>query len=89
MIKMSWAHGPVGNRRALLAGAAALSALALGASNAWADSDGADAGGGKADAPEVEQVVITAAKGGAADVAPVKSSLKATEPTAVITRQFI
>lgn len=38
---------------------------------------------------EVDAVVITALKGKAADVAPVSSSLTATEPQAVITRKFI
>jgi len=41
------------------------------------------------DPPEVEAVKITAPVGKAADAAPVKSSLKATEPEAVITRKFI
>ncbi|MDB5456769.1 MAG: hypothetical protein JWP92_2354 [Caulobacter sp.] len=38
---------------------------------------------------EVDAVVVTAVKGKAADVAPVSSSLTATEPQAVITRRFI
>lgn len=38
---------------------------------------------------EVPQVIVTAARGKAADVAPVKSSLAATEPQAVITRKDI
>ena len=38
---------------------------------------------------EVKEVVVTATVGRAADAAPVKSSLKATEPQAVITRKFI
>jgi iron complex outermembrane receptor protein len=38
---------------------------------------------------EVQAVVVTAAKGQASQVAPVASSLKATEPEAVITRRFI
>lgn len=41
------------------------------------------------DAPEVQQIVVTAAKGKAAEVAPVKSNLKTGEPQAVITRKFI
>jgi len=41
------------------------------------------------DPPEVEAVKVTAPVGKAADAAPVKSSLKATEPEAVITRKFI
>ena len=41
------------------------------------------------DPPEVEAVKVTAPVGKAADAAPVKSSLKATEPQAVITRKFI
>ncbi|MDB5431768.1 MAG: hypothetical protein JWP35_2884 [Caulobacter sp.] len=79
---------PARSPRSVLAGAVALGVLMVAASSAWAQ-DSADAGGGKTDAPEVDAVVITAPKGKAADVAPVKSSLKATEPTAVITRQFI
>ncbi len=38
---------------------------------------------------EVQQVIVTAARGKASDVAPVKSSLTATEPQAVITRKDI
>ena len=38
---------------------------------------------------EVGEVIITAVQGKAADVAPVKSSLAATEPEAVITRKYI
>jgi iron complex outermembrane receptor protein len=38
---------------------------------------------------EVTEVVVTAVRGKAAEVAPVKSSLQATQPEAVITRQFI
>jgi iron complex outermembrane receptor protein len=74
-------------RHGLMA-ACALGAVLAGNSQAWADAS-ADASASPVDAPEVDAVVITAAKGKAADVAPVKSSLKATEPTAVITRQFI
>ena len=40
-------------------------------------------------APEVQAIVVTASKGKAAKVAPVTSSLKATEPEAIITRKFI
>jgi iron complex outermembrane receptor protein len=50
------------------------------------------AAAGMAGAPvdtEVGEVVVTAVHGRAADVAPVKSSLTATEPEAVITRKFI
>jgi iron complex outermembrane receptor protein len=72
--------------RARLTGAAAFGMLAMAASGAWAATEAAPDG---ADAPEVEAVVITAPAGKAADAAPVKSTLKATEPTAVITRQFI
>lgn len=43
----------------------------------------------KTDAPEVQEVIVTAAKGKAATAAPVASSLKATEPQAVITRKVI
>jgi iron complex outermembrane receptor protein len=40
-------------------------------------------------APEVSAIVVTAPKGRAADVAPVKSSLLATEPQAIISRKNI
>jgi iron complex outermembrane receptor protein len=43
----------------------------------------------KVDATEVQAIVVTAPKGQAADVAPVKSSLGATEPEALITRKEI
>ena len=43
----------------------------------------------KRDEKEVSSVVVTASGGRAAYVAPVTSSLAATEPTAVITRKFI
>jgi iron complex outermembrane receptor protein len=43
----------------------------------------------KTDAPEVQEVIVTAAKGRAAEAAPVASSLKTGEPEAVITRKFI
>ena len=43
----------------------------------------------KTDAPEVQEVIVTAAKGRAAEAAPVASSLKTGEPQAVITRKFI
>jgi iron complex outermembrane receptor protein len=41
------------------------------------------------DAPELEVVVITATRGLAADIAPVKSSLEATQPQSTIDRTFI
>ena len=41
------------------------------------------------DAKEVEEIVVTAPVGRAADVAPVKASLTAVQPQAVITRKFI
>ncbi len=56
-----------------------------GAAHAAVAADGAAA----IDAPEVQAIVVTASKGKAAAVAPVGSSLKATEPTAIITRRFI
>jgi iron complex outermembrane receptor protein len=39
--------------------------------------------------PEVQAIVVTAPKGKAAAAAPVTSTLKATEPEAIITRKFI
>lgn len=39
--------------------------------------------------PEVQAIVVTASRSKAATVAPVASSLKATEPEAIITRKFI
>ncbi|HUO21926.1 MAG TPA: TonB-dependent receptor [Caulobacteraceae bacterium] len=46
----------------------------------------ADAG---PDAPEVNQIVVTATASKATQVAPVRSSLNATEPEAVITRKYM
>ena len=46
-------------------------------------------GDDKTAAPEVSAIVVTAPKGRAADVAPVKSSLLATEPQAIISRKEI
>jgi iron complex outermembrane receptor protein len=43
----------------------------------------------KADGTEVTAIVVTAPKGQAADVAPVKATLQATEPTALISRKEI
>ncbi len=45
--------------------------------------------GAPAEDKEVSEITVTALRGKAADVAPVKSSLTATEPEAVITRKFI
>ena len=42
-----------------------------------------------ADAPEVDQIVVTASTNPATIVAPVRSALTATEPEAIITRKFI
>ncbi len=71
----------------LLAGASI--ALMLAAAGAAQAADAV----ATADAPvtdtEVTAIVVTAPKGQAADVAPVKSSLNATEPTALISRKQI
>lgn len=68
------------------------SALAAEATNA-SEATTAAAAGATATAVsgerEVDAVVVTASRGLAADAAPVKSSLAATEPQAVITRKFI
>ena len=75
-------------RRAALGCASLLTlVIAMGAGEAQAQSTAA--GAQKTDAPEVQEVIVTAAKGKAAQAAPVTSSLKATEPEAVITRKFI
>ena len=75
-------------RRAAL-GCASVLTLAFASSIAEAQTQNTAAGTQKTDAPEVQEVIVTAAKGRAAEEAPVKSSLKATEPEAVITRKFI
>lgn len=49
----------------------------------------ADAATAPVDAPEVSQIVVTATTSKATTVAPVRSSLNATEPEAVITRKFM
>ena len=64
---------------------AALAAAATGAV-ATARADGAPP---TEDAPEVQEVIVRAMPGKAANVAPVHSSLQATEPQAVITRKDI
>lgn len=72
-----------------------LGALASGSLLALATFAGLTASARAADAPaieperEVDAVVVTALKGKAADVAPVSSSLTATQPQALITRKFI
>ena len=81
-----------GYRRRLAACGGSL--LALTAALAFADVAAAAAASTSADgAPigdqEVSEVLVTAVRGKAAEVAPVKSSLTATEPEAVITRKFI
>ncbi len=66
----------------------AISSVLAGAAPAFADDAAAAASGVTGDT-EVSAVVVTAVRGQAAEVAPVKSSLTATEPQAVITRKFI
>jgi iron complex outermembrane recepter protein len=68
-----------------------VSALALSASLAWVQSTHAAEAAKPAsvEAKEVEEIIVTAPVGRAADVAPVKASLTTTEPQAVITRKFI
>ena len=68
-------------RSRILSGSALALLFAAGAAHAGDDD--------KTQAPEVTAIVVTAPKGQAADVAPVKSSLNATEPEALITRKFI
>lgn len=78
------------SRRALR-GFASVSAATLTAAlagQALAQTQAPAANGAKPEV-EVQEVVVTAVKGKAAEAAPVKSNLKATEPQAVITRQFI
>jgi iron complex outermembrane receptor protein len=60
------------------------------APNARADTAAADAAAAPiADAPEVDQIVVSATASKATAVAPVRSSLTATEPQAIITRKFM
>ncbi|MBS0296430.1 MAG: TonB-dependent receptor [Proteobacteria bacterium] len=66
--------------------ACSLTILALAAGPALAADETPPA---STDAPEVREVIITAPRGQAAEAAPVKGSLTAKEPEAVITRQFI
>ena len=66
----------------LLAGAS-FAVIVAAAGQAWAQSTDKTAG------TEVNAIIITAPKGQAADVAPVKSSLRATEPQALISRKEI
>lgn len=63
-------------------------ATSLGMAHAALAADAA-AAGAPIEEKEVSEVVVTAVRGQAAEVAPVKSSLAATEPQAVITRKFI
>ncbi len=76
-------------RRSLLTSCLALGAgLSLVAVNGASAADVA-ASVNDSEPPEVEAVRVFAPVGQAADVAPVKSSLKADQPQAVITRKFI
>ena len=67
-----------------LSAALAVANVANAADVAAAGAEGAPIGD-----QEVSEVMVTAVRGKAAEVAPVKSSLNATEPEAVITRKFI
>ncbi len=74
------------DRRASLAVCSlAILSFAAGSAHAAEAADAKD----NPDIPEVEAVIVTAPKGAASEAAPVKGSLTATEPQAVITRQFI
>ena len=70
-------------RLRVLSGSALALLLAAGAARA------ADADADSIQAPEVQAIVVTAPQSQASSVAPVKSSLKATEPQALISRQNI
>ncbi|MDR3511421.1 MAG: TonB-dependent receptor [Caulobacteraceae bacterium] len=59
------------------------------AADAASPASATAAAGAPIEDKEVSEVVVTAVRGQAAEVAPVKSSLAATEPQAVITRKFI
>ncbi len=76
-----------GKRLAAASGSVLALTTALAFAHAAAAADAASAE--PRDEKEVTEVVVTAVRGKAADVAPVKSSLSATEPEAVITRKFI
>ncbi len=80
------------SRRAVSLASASAVAL-LTASLAFAASAAAPAappdGPAATDAPEVQAIVVTASRGRAAADAPVKSTLQATEPEAIITRRNI
>ena len=80
--------------RALCAASSSVLALAIGFAGAAhaADATAADAGTSRRTSViegDVAEVIVVAPKNEAATVAPVKSSLAATEPTAVIDRAFI
>ncbi len=72
-----------------LYGAASVGVLALVCAQGARASEVAVPTTPPAAATEVDAVIVTTPKGQAANVAPVASSLKATEPQAVITRRFI
>ena len=76
-----------GFRRAEALASSSLFVMALSLAHpAWA----ADAATGAVTGEqEVDQIVVTSLKGGAANVAPVSGSLTATEPQAIITRKYI
>lgn len=57
--------------------------LCMGMSAAYAD------GAASPDNPDIEIVIVTAARGVAADIAPTKSSLDAFQPQSIMTRTFI
>jgi iron complex outermembrane receptor protein len=80
------------SRRAVLR-LASCSFIALTAASqsggAWAATAITAAGAPVDTAPEVQEVIVSASKGRAADAAPVSSTLRATEPVAIITRKFI
>ena len=75
--------------RRLAYGFASSSTLALAIAAGCGSAFAAVAADTDINAPEVQAIIVTASKGKAEAVAPVSSSLKATEPTAIITRKFI
>lgn len=78
-------------RRALLAAGSGLALALAMAPAAFAADAAADAGPRPVgpDSPELEQVVVTAPRGQAANLAPATAPLAAFQPTAIVTRTFI
>ena len=72
----------------LMAGAS-FALMAAAAGHAWAADAAADAAPNSDTPPEVSQIVVTATGSKVTAIAPVRSSLTATEPEAVITRKYM